>query len=486
MLREPNELSSPESTEEGVPDALSRRGLGKRMLVRAGGLALLMVGLKKEDVQAATATTTWKLGGNGGVNTDGTNFLGTNNVAPLILKTTQVAGGKPAERLRVTPNGLVGVGTTTPAGKLHSKHNAAQPAIHGENASALAGATGVQGKLTASSPAADGAAVRGVISATTGSAAGVRGDNASSGPGVHGNASGGPGVQGVSVNNYGVSGTGPIGVYGQGGSYGLYGSGTSFAVYAVGGYYGAYGYGTSFGMYGYSPSGLGLYGYSAEGSGIKGEANGDAPNGVTGSASGTNVPYGVWGIASSSTGGSYAGYFDGNVSVKGTLYKAAGAFKIDHPLDPANKYLVHSFVESPDMMNVYNGIVTLDAGGSATVEMPNWFQALNTDFRYQLTTIGKFAPVYVANKMAGNRFTIAGGSAGMEVSWQVTGIRQDAFAKAHPLQVEQDKPGKEKGTYLHPEEHGKPESAGINAERIARSRAQSQRPQLPDGAPQPG
>jgi hypothetical protein len=301
---------------------------------------------------------------------------------------------------------------------------------------------------------------------------------------VRGDASGGPGVQGVSVNNYGVSGAGPIGVYGEGGSYGLYGSGTSFAAYAVGGYYGVYGYGTSYGLYGYSPGGLGLYGYSAEGTGIKGEANGDGPNGVVGSASGTNVPYGVWGIASATSGGSYAGYFDGSVSVKGTLFKSAGAFRIDHPLDPANKYLVHSFVESPEMMNVYNGNVTLDAGGNATVEMPNWFQALNTDFRYQLTTIGKFAPVYVAKEMADNRFTIAGGSAGMEVSWQVTGVRQDAYAKAHPLQVEEDKPGKEKGKYLHPELHGKPESAGINAERIAKNRGHAQPPQRPSTDPQ--
>src|SRR6187200_37468 len=121
MLREPIDPTMPDPTTDVPADGLSRRVLGKRMLLRAGGLALLMVGLKKEDVQAATATTTWKLGGNTGVNTDGTNFLGTNNVAPLVLKTTQVAGGRPAERLRVTPNGLVGVGTTTPAGKLHSK-----------------------------------------------------------------------------------------------------------------------------------------------------------------------------------------------------------------------------------------------------------------------------------------------------------------------------------------------------------------------------
>src|SRR6202023_673525 len=88
--------------------------------------------------------------------------------------------------------------------------------------------------------------------------------------------------------------------------------------------------------------------------------------------------------------GPYAGYFagnanvTGNLSVGGTLSKAAGSFKIDHPLDPENKYLYHSFVESPDMMNIYNGNVVLDANGQAIVQMPDWFEALNQDFRYQL------------------------------------------------------------------------------------------------------
>ncbi|HEX9934556.1 MAG TPA: hypothetical protein VGB38_05105, partial [bacterium] len=165
----------------------------------------------------------------------------------------------------------------------------------------------------------------------------------------------------------------------------------------------------------------------------------------------------------------YAGFFDGNVHVSGTLTKTAGSFKIDHPLDPANKYLCHSFVESPDMMNIYNGIVTLDAGGEAVVELPDYFQALNKDFRYQLTAIGYPAPnLHVAQKISGNRFKIAGGSPGMEVSWQVTGVRQDPYAKAHPILVELDKTSKERGKYLHPREYGMPESTGMNYEEIQR------------------
>jgi len=153
----------------------------------------------------------------------------------------------------------------------------------------------------------------------------------------------------------------------------------------------------------------------------------------------------------------YAGYFQGDVEVIGTLSKGGGSFKIDHPLDPANKYLYHSFVESPDMMNIYNGNVVLDANGEAAIELPEWFEALNRDFRYQLTCIGSFSPVYIAQKVRNNSFKIAGGQPGMEVSWQVTGIRQDVWANAHRIPVEADKPARERGYYIHPELYGAPE-----------------------------
>jgi len=132
--------------------------------------------------------------------------------------------------------------------------------------------------------------------------------------------------------------------------------------------------------------------------------------------------------------------------VNGTLSKKAGSFRIDHPLDPENKYLCHSFVESPDMMNVYNGNVTLDANGRAEVTLPGWFEALNRDFRYQLTPIGGPGPdLYIAKEIRGNRFSIAGGRPGLRVSWMVTGIRHDRYADEHRIPVEEDKPPAEKG-----------------------------------------
>ncbi len=169
---------------------------------------------------------------------------------------------------------------------------------------------------------------------------------------------------------------------------------------------------------------------------------------------------GIWAYSSSG----YAGYFSGPVNVTGTIVKGGGGFKIDHPLDPENKYLYHSFVESPDMKNLYDGVAVLDANGEAWVDLPAWFEALNRDFRYQLTCIGGYAPVYVADKIADSRFRIAGGAPGLEVSWQVTGIRQDAFANANRIPVEEAKSGKDIGRYIHPTLFGKSKEQGLDFE----------------------
>ena len=155
--------------------------------------------------------------------------------------------------------------------------------------------------------------------------------------------------------------------------------------------------------------------------------------------------------------GSYAAEFYGNVNVNGTLSKTAGAFKIDDPLDPAHKYLSHSFVESPDMKNIYDGIATLDANGEAVVTLPAWFEALNKDFRYQLTSIGAPGPnLYIAQEVSGNQFKIAGGSPKAKVSWLITGVRQDPYANAHRIPVEEDKPAALQGSYISAAEYHQP------------------------------
>ncbi len=139
----------------------------------------------------------------------------------------------------------------------------------------------------------------------------------------------------------------------------------------------------------------------------------------------------------------------GNLVVTGSVSKGSGSFRIDHPLDPANKYLYHSFVESPDMMNVYNGNVVTNAKGEAIIKMPDYFEALNRDFRYQLTVIGQFAQVIVAEKIKGNQFKIKTDKPRIEVSWQVTGIRHDKFADDERIKIEETKPADERGQCLY-------------------------------------
>lgn len=157
-----------------------------------------------------------------------------------------------------------------------------------------------------------------------------------------------------------------------------------------------------------------------------------------------------------------AGEFLGDVEISGNLAKGGGSFKIDHPLDPENKYLYHSFVESPDMMNIYNGNITTDTNGEAVVEMPDYFESLNRDFRYQLTVIGTFAQAIVAEKIKGNQFRIKTNAPNIEVSWQVTGVRQDAYANKHRIPVEQPKTATERGYYLHPDAFNQPRERGVS------------------------
>ena len=172
--------------------------------------------------------------------------------------------------------------------------------------------------------------------------------------------------------------------------------------------------------------------------------------------------YGIYAVANNGAI-NYAGYFSGNVTVTGTLSKSGGTFQIDHPQDPENKYLIHSFVESPDMMNIYNGNITTDAQGYATVQLPDYFEALNMEFRYQLTVLGPdFAQAIVTEKIVDNHFKIRTDKPNTEVSWQVTGVRNDPWAQANRFIPERAKEANAKGKYLHPELYGQPANKGIH------------------------
>jgi hypothetical protein len=168
-----------------------------------------------------------------------------------------------------------------------------------------------------------------------------------------------------------------------------------------------------------------------------------------------------------------AGLFDGRVQINRLLYVDANSqisghltvegdiftfgdldvsgtknFRIDHPLDPANRYLYHFSMESDEVLNVYSGNVTTDEEGYASVTLPDWFETINKDYRYQLTVVGTFAQAIIAEKIHNNRFVIETNEPGVEVSWQVTAVRNDSYMRAHPPVVEEAKPDNEKGTYL--------------------------------------
>ncbi|MDT0344508.1 hypothetical protein [Streptomyces litchfieldiae] len=200
------------------------------------------------------------------------------------------------------------------------------------------------------------------------------------------------------------------------------------------------------------------------GAALKGNANG-----VVGEADDGPNAFAVWGKSESG----YAGYFSGRVNVTENLTVAAGGFRIDHPLDPQQRYLRHSFVHSPEWLNVYSGRVVTDAEGSAVVELPGYFEALNKDIRYQLTVIGGFAQAVVAEEVRDNRFTVATDRPGVTVCWQVTGVRQDPYSLSEgPRAPETDKPEGEGNTFLHPHEHGFPPEAGRDHWRVEAFREQ--------------
>jgi hypothetical protein len=334
--------------------------------------------------------------------------------------------------------GRVGIGTETPAAgtKLHAINDAANGvAILGDSPNG----NGVVGKSAGTG-----------FGATSGSNTGLNGigvygeaNSGSTASGVYGKTNNGYGVYGLGDTGYGVFGKSPNGVAVHGESTG------------------------NIGVEGTSTNDSGVSGVSTNSNGVTGaSANGIGVYGVTSYNVDSNLIAGVVGEAISAN--VWAGIFLGSVDIRGNLQvsdtifnKSSGSVRIDHPLDPANKYLQHSSVESPDMKNIYDGNVTTDDKGYAEVKMPDYFEALNKNFRYQLTVIGQFAQAIVAEEIHDNRFSIKTDKPNVKVSWQVTGIRNDRYAKAHPVEVEKLKSDGERGKYLSPEVFGQPREMGI-------------------------
>lgn len=309
------------------------------------------------------------------------------------------------------------------------------------------------------------------------------------GYGVVGTSAASAGVQGESLTGIGVAGTSDanVGVYGLSERFsGVYGESraSTDAPLSPGGI-GVQGLNRGEGGIGVrgdgGHSGQGVLGVSTQGTGVVGQSE---LVGVLGSCAGTGVGvraeslgYGVSAsgrnigvYAQCTTSGvnnvaylatqSLAADLYGDVFVHGHIRQLGGSFTIDHPLDPANRYLNHSSVESSEMKNVYDGVAGANSEGTATVLLPDWFEALNTDYRYQLTSIGEPAPsLHIAEEVSNGKFRIAGAAPDGKVSWQITGTRRDSWAINHRTPVESEKSTAERGSYLYPEPHATEESS---------------------------
>ncbi|MGW6915284.1 hypothetical protein ACWGB8_15920 [Kitasatospora sp. NPDC054939] len=383
-----------------------------------------------------------------GTDHEGTGVLGNSDSGPGVAGVSRngvgmegFGGGSSA--------GVAGSGSGGPgvSGQSETGPGLLGRSTQGVGASGTGGGSsaGVSGTGTAG-PGVSGQSQTGPgLRGTSAQDAGVSGSSGGAGPGVIGASTSGPGVSATSQTGSGMLASTP------GAGTGIFA--TSFDGLAVLGRNGHsdtedFGFGfapnTGPAVMGASFHGAGVHGMSLNGIGVRAE-------GVTGL------------VAQGSTLGAR---IVGNVVITGSLSKGGGGFRIDHPLDPENRFLSHSFVESPEMKNVYDGVVTLDADGRAEVSLPEWFEALNESVRYQLTPVGAAAPeLHVSRKLADNSFSIAGGDAGLEVCWQVTGVRRDAWARANPVGGEEEKAPEECGLFLYPEAFGEPPERSIAAAR---------------------
>ena len=476
-------------------------GCGANQVLQYNGSSWACAAAGTGTITGVTAGTDLAGGGTSGnvtlsLNTAATNALyaqlGTDNI---FTGNETVSGLVIGGTTSNSNQGIFGYANATSGRTLAVAGVASSPdgyGMAGANNSPTVSSNGLALGVYGTSEAVSGAGVEGSATATSGTTVGVFGTTPStSGYGVVGNENAATGTtygvvgQTLSSDGTGVSGTGGTGIAGDGSNRaGVYGSGTGASAYggefvsiSAPTLYAENNTTTAGGVVFFAeiPTLLGdnsaaIIGDAGCGSGFMALQLGQ--DGMSGCSNYT--------LLGDNSGNTYVNankgetlflriknddqvtITTGNVAISGTLSKGGGSFKIDHPLDPANKYLYHSFVESPDMKNIYDGVAELDASGEAVIALPDWFQSLNKDFRYQLTPIGAPGPnLYIAEEVANNQFKIAGGKPGSKVSWQVTGIRQDAFANAHRIPVEVEKAPADRGRYLYPELFGEPKTARI-------------------------
>ncbi len=366
---------------------------------------------------------------------------------------------------------LASATTGTTYGGFFQNQSIGGRAVYG-TATAAAGTT-YGGYFQVASTAGRG--VFAAATATSGTTYGGRFDNYSpSGRGVFGYSAASSGTpsgvfgQAISPNGYGVIGwasttTGAnFGVLGQSDS----STGTGVKGYATGsdGYAGKF---ISENYVGLSAHGR-TWGITAQPDNTTGVGYGVQGWAPAGNASNC---YGLWGYHNPQTGPGYGVYASGNLGASGNK-----SFRIDHPLDPENKFLLHYSAEGPDVLNIYTGNVRTDARGFAVVKLPSYFESINRDPRYTLTVVDDsedFVLAKVVKKVQGNAFTIRTSKPNVEVSWEVKGIRNDLHNRIVGAPVVQNKLAEERGKYERPELFG-----------YGRDKAIDQPPVDPDDAKQ--
>ncbi len=88
----------------------------------------------------------------------------------------------------------------------------------------------------------------------------------------------------------------------------------------------------------------------------------------------------------------------------------------------------------------------------------------------------------IASEIKDRKFTIRTSKPHVKVSWMVTGIRQDAWANAHRIPTEEEKPANEQGHYLHPEFFGAGPDQAVGAAPVRAAMEPKAAAQAPAGA----
>jgi hypothetical protein len=452
-------------------------GAGKVLTSDADGYATW------QTISGGGSTGTWLITGNN--DTDENNFIGTNTNQPLIVRTNSI------ERLRVTSTGNVGIGTNSPSAQLH---------VAGSVRFSGAGTPGAgkvltsdaNGNATWQTPAGGGLScisLQEAYDCNDPVTSSVINTVANAPVRINSSINNNPAIQivhstsGVAISAANTSSTTPYAtiqattasnqnssaIFGQStaNSFAIRGEITQTATAEAA-------------VYGQNLRTTGGHGVLGRGyNGVVGESNKVDGYGVWGSNSATADPgigvmgQAVTGIAGQSTNlslsyGVYSfddgGIFN-NLDVGANFYAGGSkSFRIDHPKDPENKFLIHYCIESNEILNMYRGTATFDSNGEAEITLPDYFSDININYSYQLTPIGKAMPnLYIKSEISGNSFTIAGGEAGTKVSWTVYAERNDLYMRNNPelKNPEPFKTGRYKGKYVHPTLYGLPANKGF-------------------------